>query len=76
VDGGIVCEEYINATGCLNTILPWHIDLLLGNDHETIRQPLLLGTGLHAMMEVLLEVVFSMWSALRLYRMTDQVQFN
>jgi hypothetical protein len=21
VDGSIVCEEYINATGCLNTIL-------------------------------------------------------
>jgi hypothetical protein len=20
VDGGIVCEEYINATGCLNTL--------------------------------------------------------
>jgi hypothetical protein len=77
VDGGIVCDKYINATGCLHTILLWHIDPLLGNDQEqTMRRWLLLGTGLHATMEVLLEVVFSMWSALRLNHTTDQVQFN
>jgi hypothetical protein len=58
----------------------WHVDSLLGNNHETnnkamviARQQLckyatllkpLLGSGLHATMEVLLEVVFSMCSAL------------
>jgi hypothetical protein len=54
----------------------WHIDLLLGNDNKTnnettaiarqqhhkyvtVLEPLL-GSGLHARMEVLLETVFSM----------------
>jgi hypothetical protein len=35
------------------------VDTLLGNDCETVRQQLLLGSGLHTIMEVLLEVVFS-----------------
>jgi hypothetical protein len=70
----------------------WLIDPLLGNDRETnnettaiagqqlrkyttVLQPLL-GSGQHTIIEVLLETVFSMWSALRLYYSTDRVQFS
>jgi hypothetical protein len=67
----------------------WHIDLLPGNDskinNETMaiaRQLLrkyatvlesLLGSDPRAPKEVLLEAVFSMWSAPRLYHATDRV---
>jgi hypothetical protein len=54
----------------------WHTDQLLGNDckKKKMRQRLLLGSSPHATMEVELEAVFSMWSALQLYHATDQVQ--
>jgi hypothetical protein len=39
-----------------------------------MRQQLLLGSGPQATMEVLLEEVFSMCSALRLYHTTNRVQ--
>jgi hypothetical protein len=39
-----------------------------------MRQQPLLGSIPHATMEVLLEVVFSMWSTPSLYNETDQVQ--
>jgi hypothetical protein len=68
----------------------WHMDPLLCNDHETnnetmviARQQLrkyatvlkpLLGSGLSATIEVLLEAMFSMWSTPRLYHSTDRVQ--
>jgi hypothetical protein len=53
----------------------WYLDPMLGNDRETMRQLLLLGSGPLATVEVLLEGVFSMWSAPRLYHATDRVQF-
>jgi hypothetical protein len=39
---------------------------------QTRRQWLLLGSGQHSRMEVLLEVVFPLWPAQRLYHVTDQ----
>jgi hypothetical protein len=68
----------------------WHIGPFLGNDSETnnetttiARQQLrkyttvlesLLGSGHRATIEILLEAVFSLWSAPRLYHSTDGVQ--
>jgi hypothetical protein len=64
----------------------WHIDPLLGNNRKTRRWPLLgnsflnvtvleplMSSGLRTTIEVLLEAVSSMWSALRLYHLTNQV---
>jgi hypothetical protein len=66
----------------------WHIDPLLGNNRETNSEMTaiamkhihkyaavleLLGSGLHTIMELLLEVVFSM-GLLRVYHSTNQVQ--
>jgi hypothetical protein len=66
----------------------WHIYPLLGNDRKTneikalARQQLLkyatvleplLGSGLRATMEVLLEAVFSVWSTSRLHHTTSTV---
>jgi hypothetical protein len=48
---------------CKIFVILWHIDPLLGS-------------GPRATMEVLLEAVFSMWSAPRLYHATDRVQFS
>jgi hypothetical protein len=74
----------------MNTTL-WHTDPLLGNDRETnettaiARQQLhkygkvlepLLRSGPRATMEVLLEALFSMWVAPRLYHSTDLVHFS
>jgi hypothetical protein len=70
----------------------WHIDLLLGNDgktnkkimatamqqlrkYATVLEPFL-DSSPHATMEVLLEAVFSMWSAPRLHHPTDQVEIS
>jgi hypothetical protein len=67
----------------------WHIDSLLVNDHKTnnetkaiamhqlnkyvtVLEPLL-GSCPRATMKVLLEAVFSVWSAPTLYYSTDQV---
>jgi hypothetical protein len=67
----------------------WHIDPLLGNDRETNETTatamqqlckyatvleLLLGSGTRATVEVLLEAVFSMWSAPMLYQSTNRVE--
>jgi hypothetical protein len=41
-----------------------------------MRQQLLLGVGMRATTEVLLEAVFPMWSFPRLYHATDRVQFS
>jgi hypothetical protein len=70
----------------------WHIEPLLGNDRETnnetttiavqqlrkyaaVLEPLLL-RGPRAIMKLLLEAVFSMWSAPKLHHSTDRVQFS
>jgi hypothetical protein len=69
----------------------WHIDPMLGNDHETIEtttialqqlrkyatvlKPLLC-SGPRAKMEAPLEAVFPMWSALRLYHSTERRGLN
>jgi hypothetical protein len=50
-----------------------YIDPLLGNDCQTRQRPLL-GSSPEEIMEVLLEAVFSMWFASRLYHATDRVQ--
>jgi hypothetical protein len=72
-----------------NFSIMWHIDPLLCNDRETnnettaiaiqelrryatVLQPLLC-SGSPATMEVLLEAVFSMWSASEIYHSTDRV---
>jgi hypothetical protein len=76
---------------CQVAIILWHIDLLIGNDRKTndetttamqqlhkhakVPEPLL-GSGPCTTMELLFEVVFSMWSTLRLYHSTDRVQFT
>jgi hypothetical protein len=68
------------------------MDPLLGNDRETNNETgaislqqlhkyarileTLLDSGLCAAMEVLLEAVFSMWRAPRLYHSTDRVEFT
>jgi hypothetical protein len=58
-------------------IILWHIDPLLGNDRETNkRKRLLYGSGPRPTTEVMLEAVFSMWSAPRLYHATDRDQFS
>jgi hypothetical protein len=78
-------EHQVN--GC---IILWHIDPLLGNDRETNNETkvtarqqfrkyatvleLLLRSCLPAKMDVLLEAMFSMWFAPRLYHSTDQVE--
>jgi hypothetical protein len=55
----------------------WHIDPLLGNARETKkRQWPLLGSSLHATVEIVLEDVFSMWSTPRLYHANDRVQLS
>jgi hypothetical protein len=70
----------------------WHIDPLLGNNlgsnndttaidrqhcrkYATLLEPLQ-DSGPCAAVEVLFKAVFAMWSAPRLYRSTDRVQFS
>jgi hypothetical protein len=43
--------------------------------YGTVLEPLL-GRSLRTTMELLLEAVFSVWSALRLYNSTDRVHFS
>jgi hypothetical protein len=82
-----VSSLYIVSDG---RIIVWHTDPLLCNDRETnndttviVRQQLckyatvlelLLGSGPRSKMEVLLEAVFSMWSAPKLCHSTDLVE--
>jgi hypothetical protein len=59
----------------MSLLILWYVDLLLGNDRETRKWPLL-GSSPRAKIEVLLEAVFLVWSAQSLYGSTDRVQFS
>jgi hypothetical protein len=54
----------------------WHIIPFLGNIRETKKQRLLLENNQRAAVEILLEVVFFMWSVLRLYQLPTEFSLS
>jgi hypothetical protein len=55
----------------------WHIDPLVSNFHETNSETMAVARKRPTHnSEVLMVALFSMWSALKLYHGTNQVQFS
>jgi hypothetical protein len=58
------------------TLILWHIDPLLGNDRETNETTVVTRQRLKRNNGGMLQAVFSVWSALRLYHSADRFQFS